>query len=269
MRGMARVVMLGAVVTTTPFLGNLSPVLGAALTVLSVVVLAVALSGAATPISVGLGALGALAFSALAPLSVAFAGGVLIASAYGERTLRARTFVWQVLMATTAFLAGGVAMWIAWAWAEYDLTMRVAALCVAALVAASPLLFTVDDRVAWRLRHLASRAAGPLRMRLLRAVVLRRRYEGASFSLSRPAHKRVTRAFRSLTGAASARIDASGPATVLDRRVTAYVTALGRACRAAERAHALSTGIDDAVLPELELDKEDLEARAEALAEMG
>ncbi len=147
--------------------------------------------------------------------------------------------------------------------------IRGAAISVAALLAAAPLLITVDDRIAHRLRSLAERASGAQRFKLLRAVVLRRRHLDADYRLSRGTRRRLERAYRALIATATSRIERNtGQHAVLDRRIDAYLSALTRASRAAGRAHALSTGIDDAVLAELRLEGEDLEAKAQALAEV-
>lgn len=271
MRGLARVVLLGAAFAVAPALDGLGlpPVAAALATVGLGVLLAVVLAGAPTPLAVGGGALGALAHAALAPLSVALAGATLVAAAHAGRVARARSVAGAAAMATGAFFGGGAGAWVAWAFREADLGVRAAALLVAALLAAAPLLVSVDDGVATRLRALAGRASGALRRKLLRAVVLRRRAERTRDALSRPVRRRLDRAYRALTAAAAARLAGPTPAAAeLDARVDAYVRSLARADRAAGRARALSECVDDLVLAELELASDDLEARADALAEV-
>ncbi|MBW2461917.1 MAG: hypothetical protein JRH11_09730 [Deltaproteobacteria bacterium] len=269
MKGFGRVLVLGAVLSAAPYLPGAHPLLAAALGVMAGVLLSVVLAGAVSPPAVALGALGAVAVTAVSPFSVALGGALLVAFAYGARILRARTLVAGAVTLAAAFLAGGSAAWIVWAYADAGWAIRGASVIVAALVAAAPLLVAVDDRVAHRLRMLAQRTAGGLRLRLLRAVVLRRRHLDADYRLSRGTRRRLERAYRALLATAGSRIDSSASQhLVLDRRVDSYVSALTRASRAAARAHALSTGIDDAILTELRLEGEDLEAKAEALAEV-
>ncbi len=264
-----RVLLLGAVLTAAPFISTAHPLVAAAFGVAAGVLLAVVLSGGLSPAAVGFGALGAALYTAFAPMSVALAGALLVSFAYGERLVRARNVVTQVLIGTLAFLCGGIAAWVAWAYVGADWLIRGAAVTVAALLAAAPLLITIDDRVTHRLRMLADRASGARRYGLLRAVVLRRRHVDADYRLSRGTRRRLERAYRALLATATSRIDGStGQHAVLDRRIDAYLSALTRASRAAGRAHALSTGIDDAVLAELRLEGEDLEAKAQALAEV-
>jgi len=269
MRGFGRVLALGAVLSAAPWLSSSHPLLAAALGVAAGVLLSVVLAGSISPAAVGLGALGAVMYTAAAPLSVAVAGALLVSMAYGSRTMRGRTAIAQVLMTVAAFICGGIAAWVAWAYADASWAIRGSAISVAALLAAAPLLISVDDRIAHRLRVLAERVAGARRLRLLRGVVLRRRYLDADYNLSRGTRRRLERAYRALLATATSRIDGTtGQHVVLDQRIDAYVLALTRASRAAGRAHALSTGIDDAILAELRLEGEDLEAKAEALAEV-
>jgi hypothetical protein len=264
-----RVLLLGAILTAAPFVSSAHPLVAAAVGVAAGVFLAVVLSGGLTPAAVAFGALGAAFYTAFAPSSVAFAGALLVSTAYGGRILRGRNVIARVLIGTMAFICGGIAAWVAWAYVGSGWMIRGAAISVAALLAAAPLLIAVDDRVAHRLRLLADRATGSRRWGLLRAVVLRRRHIDADYRLSRGTRRRLERAYRALIATATSRIDGStGQHVVLDRRIDAYLSALTRASRAAGRAHALSTGIDDAVLAELRLEGEDLEAKAQALAEV-
>jgi MFS family permease len=269
MKGFGRVLVLGAVLSAAPVLSSAHPLLAAALGVAAGILLAVVLSGAITPAAVGMGALGAVLYTAAAPLSVALAGALLVSMAYGARILRGRTPIAQALMTAAAFVCGGIAAWICWAYTDASWAVRGAALSVGALLAAAPLLISVDDRIAHRLRLLAERAAGARRVKLLRGVVLRRRYLDADYRLSRGTERRLERAYRALLATATSRLDGSGGQhAVLDQRIDAYVSALTNASRAAGKAHALSTGIDDAILAELRLEGEDLEAKAQALAEV-
>jgi hypothetical protein len=268
--GFLRVLVIGAVLVTAPLLADLDPLLAGLLGVAASAVLSVTIAGAVSPAAVALGAAGALAYALFAPISLAFAGGALVSFGFAARSLRARSPVAQVAMLGAAFLAGGAGSWIVVAYGSASAAVQGAAASVASLLAAAPLLVVVDDRIAHRLRDLADRASGALKIRLLRAVLLRRRFDELADALSRDARRKMDRAFSALAGASAARLDApvakSGP---LDARIAAYVAALTRATRAAASTHALEKGIDDAVLAELRLEGEDLEARADAIVELG
>lgn len=269
MKGFGRVLALGVALSAMPYLTGAHPLFAAAFGVMAGVLLSVMLAGAFSPPAVAFGALGAVTVAAVSPFSVAIAGALFVAFCYGARALRARTLVAGVVALAAAFLTGGGATWIVWSYADAGWVLRGSSVIVAALLTAVPLLVAVDDRLAHRLRSLAGRSAGVLRLRLLRGVVLRRRHLDADYRLSRGTRRRLERAYRALISTAASRIDSSASQhQVLDRRIDAYVSSLTRASRAAARAHALSTGIDDAILAELRLEREDLEAKAEALAEV-
>lgn len=268
MRGFLRVVVIGSVLMGAPHLAELEPLSAALATVAAGVLLAAILSGGSGPAIVGLGALGALAHAALAPLSVALAGGALVAAAAGARALRARSTTTRVATLAIAFVGGGIGTWVVWSHAGAAFAVHGASIAVGAVLSSAALLVPVDDRIAWRLRELASRASGPLRQRLLRGIAIRRRYVDAEIAISRRAKKRLERAWQSLVRTAAARLEANvGAKSALDARLAAYVAGLGRATRAAVQACALEKGVDDAAFAELFIEGDDMAARAEALAE--
>jgi len=269
-RGILSVVLVGGALFGAPHLDSLGPVLSALLAVAAGALLATVPLGAASPAAVALGAVGALAHTALAPLSVALAGGALFAFVFAARAVRARSLLGGSFAFGLGVAGGALGTSIAVSYAGAPPTVRAAGIVVGALVACVPLLVPVDDPVAWSLRELSQRASGVLRLRLLRAVVLRRRHGEVATAVSRTTRRRMERAWFSLLGAARARVRARGNAhEALDLRVAAYVQSLGRATRAAAGAKVLSADLDDLVLTELRLERDDLEARAGALAEVG
>lgn len=258
-----------AALWAAPQLLGVDAVLAALLSVAGAVTLSALCVGALTPASAAGGAVGAFAFMALAPYSLPLAGAVSMACVFAARSLRARTVLWGAAHALVALLCGAAGAWIVHSFGAGALSVRIAAVGVGGIVAAAPLLVPVDDAVCFALRTLAGQATGALRWRLLRAAILRRRCDGVSELLSRQARRRMDRAFQALVVTARARLDRSRPGgELLDRRIRAYVSALGRALRAAESASALTTDLDDKILAELRLEKDDLEARVEGLNEV-
>jgi hypothetical protein len=145
--------------------------------------------------------------------------------------------------------------------------IAITAIAIAAIVVAAPLAIAVDDGLAHALREAVRSGAGVLRARAARALVLRRRHEAAMGSgLSREARRRLEDAWREVARSIALRAASPGPELgILDRRIDAYLRALQRAQRAAIAARALDVGMDDRVLAALEMERIDLEARAEAL----
>ena len=268
MKGLLRVVVIGGVLMAAPPLAVLQPLNAALATVAAGAILAAVLSGSPSPLALGLGAAGALVHTALAPVSVALAGGALFAIAMGARAVRARSIVARVAILAIAFTGGGAGVWIGWAYVDATAAVQAASVAVAALLASSALVVAVDDPVAYRLRELAARANAPLRTRLLRGVAIRRRYLDAQGALSRHARRRLERAWRSFVRTAAVRVDGGAAArSALDVRLGAYVHGLRRVTRTAVEARALERGVDDAAFAELFVEGDDVAARAEALAE--
>lgn len=270
LRSIATVVLVGGALFGAPELDTLDPVLSALVAVVAGSLLATMALGALSPSAVALGAAGALAHAALAPLSIALAGGALFAFVFTARAVRARTPFSRSLTLALGVVGGAVGTTIAVAYAGDAVFIRVTAIVVGALVATAAMLVPIDDPVAWALRDLSDRTTGPLRWRLLRAVALRRRHVDLAEGLSRTVRRKLERAWRGLVRAARTRVESPGGARdALELRVVAYVRALGRVARAAADANALSADMDDAVLAELKLARDDIEARAHALAEVG
>lgn len=230
--------------------------------------LAVVLGGRPSAAAVTAGAAGALAFVALAPSSLGLAGGACLALASAPRAARARRPSHVGALVSLAFLGGGLASGVLLRFAEAEPSARLASGLVAAVLGGGLVLFPVHDVLGARLTGRAAGERGPLRLQLLRAVAVRRRWERARGGLDRSTRRSVDRAFHTLVEALS-RLDASPRArSAAEQRIRTYVAQLTRATRAAERADALDERGDARVLAELRLTGEELDLQAEALAEV-
>lgn len=260
---------LGATLVYAPQLASLPAVAAALVSVLVGVGLATLIARRPSPEAVGLGATGALAHSWLVGtgFSPALAFGIFLALVYGARARRAPTATSHLaqLLATAACGAAAAAVVLGYGGAETG--MRVAAVVLGTLVAAMPLVMSVDDAITYELLGLARQSHGVLRFRLLKAVVVRRRMQ-RDVQLGRRAAKHVDQAFKALLRTARARVSArAASAELLDRRLSEYVRRLGRTYIAASTAHDLEEGVDDRALAALRLHGDDLEVEARAMVE--
>jgi hypothetical protein len=270
MRIIATVLFLGSALVAAPMLEFLGPAEAAGVSIIVGVVLAGLASEAFSPLSIALGALGAVAFNALAPYSPELAGGVLVTSALGARALRARTARWRGLHVLGALLSGCAAAAIANYYSQASFSIQAAAALVAGLVAAASILVPADDSIAYALVHLSGESPEPSRTELLRAAFLRRRVGEAPEGLSRMALKRLDRAWMTLVDAARGRLEATGAtAEVLDKRIRAHVDALERLYTAANERIARAAGLTDEALAAARMEGEALQAEVAALTEVG
>ncbi len=170
--------VLGAALSAAELIRSASPAVGALLlVVLGAVVACVA--SAPSPMSIGLGALAAVAYGALRPQMPIAAWALFALLVLLGRGVRARgTWAWMIHTAVS-LLGGACAMWVTLSYAESDVAARVAAVVVAALMMAMPLFVPVDDTQTASLLALARRSRGPARGRLLRAAAVSRRLERA------------------------------------------------------------------------------------------
>ncbi len=268
-RNVACTALLGLWLGCAVWAAVLDPTLYAVGTVILGALVASLAVSEASPAAIGAGAVSALLYAAVAPHSFALAGAVGFAAVFSPRALRARTPFGTGGLLALAAVGGGAGAHVAWAYAQATEPVQLAAIVVGTLLVAMPLFWPIDDPVAFALRSLAGRTGGTLRTRLLRGVAIRRRAVTVHGALSRPAARRVRRAWTALVRAARARVHGShSGADVLDRRIRTYLDALCRATRAAARAHELTRDLDDVVIRELELERDDLVARADALVEL-
>jgi hypothetical protein len=260
--------LLAVALAGAPLLGVVPPVVAALVAVAAAAALAALAMGAARVDAVIAGAGAALVHAALVPVSPVLAGGAAMAAIFVPRALRARGAIAAAAKVVIAGVGGGIAAAVIDAHFLGGATLAIqgTAVGVATLVAIAPLALGVDDAVAYTLRRAARSTAGATRTRLLRALVLRRRDAIVMSGVSRSARRRIEDAWREVARTAALRADAPGPElAVLDRRLDLYLAALRRAQRAAATARALDSALDARVLAALELERTDLEARAEAL----
>jgi hypothetical protein len=249
-------------------LDNMPPAAAAGLTVISSVALALLAHGGTSLASeaVALGAGGALAYEAARPYLPLVATGLLLTFVFGTRAMRARSWRELSFHLGAAFVGGMGASWIARAQQGSEMTLWLVAVIVAAILASVPWLVPTDGPRAFALRRLAARAQGPLRFRLLRAVVIARRMAELPAPLPRRVSKRVLHAFDEVIMLAERRLDGRSSA-LIDGELARTIDHLTRIARAARRRAVLIDGLEgDAAL--LHTEKDALEAEVAALAEL-
>lgn len=120
------------------------------------------------------GALAGLAL--LGPTRYSLLGGALfVFGIYGPRMLRARFRVDGVAIGALALAGGALMAWLRHEYAGAGVVHAHAALVVGAIAAGAAALIRIDDPIAYRIRLAARRTRGRGRVRLLRALSLRRR----------------------------------------------------------------------------------------------
>jgi hypothetical protein len=262
-------IFVGAVGLVLALFGQidlLHPVAAAAVTVASSVALALLAHGG-VPLAteaVAFGASGALAYEAARPYVPLVASGLLLAFVFGTRAMRSKSWRELLLHVAVAFAGGVGASWVARANAGLEVTLWMTAVVVAALLASVPWIVPSDAPRTFALRRLAWRAKGPLRWRILRAVVVHRRLGDAE--LAPRLRRRVERSFDDVILRCERRFDrrASDP---MDASVSSAVAQLTRVARAAASRELLLEGLDKTG-SELAADSDALEAEVAALSEL-
>lgn len=263
-RTLVSLLVLGASIATAELIRGSSPALGAVLlVVLGAVVASVA--SAASPTSIGLGALAAVAYGALRPHApiaawACFAGLVLLG-----RGVRARG-AWAWMLHTALSLFGGAcAMWVTLSYVGADTATHVAAIVVATSMLGLPLLVPVDDVQTASLLALARRSKGASRMRLLRAAALSRRV-GESEDVSR-ADRRVLATVLASVHRAALRAERRA-SRELDETLSEQLGAIARFLRALAHRGDATLGLETRGDARLALAREVLETEARALREL-
>jgi hypothetical protein len=138
------------------------------------VLMAVFASGALTTLSVAGGALGALAFGALAPVSPALGGAAFLACVFFERTTRIAQARSRSLHLGLAILGGALAAQASVAFAGVAIATLSVALLVSAALTALPFFVDCDDPITHKLSVAAKMLKGDLAKELGEAAELRR-----------------------------------------------------------------------------------------------
>lgn len=195
--------------------------------------LAPMISGAPTPLAIGMGALGALAWAVLRPIAPIPAGAALVVCLYAARAVRARDAASVVLQLAVAAIGGAAATWVVLRYGASAPLVRGVAIGVAALLASAPFALAVEHPRVHALLSLARRTRGPARLRLLRAAALQRRVLEGAFPIARSERRRLDRALRTVLRLAEARAEAGAlDLAALDRALAVHVAALARLTRA-------------------------------------
>ncbi len=137
--------------------------------------LSVSILGALTPFAIAAGALGAMTLVAGTPMVGPFAAAAIFAMLIAlPRAVRATEPLFGALALLGTSGAAVAAVWLRDRFASGSLAETIAAAVIASVLCAIPLLTKIDDAIAWRLRKAATRASGPRRIRLVRALLARR-----------------------------------------------------------------------------------------------
>jgi hypothetical protein len=281
--GLAAVVLsAAAVLGLGPLLYRLSPLAGSLGAVALAIALACAVSGGATSLAVGTGALGSLAGALLGGVTAPSGGAVLLGAIYVDRLLRVRGRAAGAAHLVLSLVAGAGAAQIVHTYIGAPLPVRLVALSMAVVVALLPLLVPADDALAHTLESLA-RDLPPDLTRLLReAADLRRQVHDVV--LPPAAQANAVRSWRTLRELAQARtrleaarkvgtgrlgtlraltsppsslspIAAGGTGDIqgahedamtnlVERRIEEHVAALARAYSSVDSAYAVALGLD-------------------------
>lgn len=257
--------VLGASLSAAELIRTASPAVGAVLlVVLGAVVACVA--SAPSPMSIGLGAVAALAYGALRPQMPIAAWAVFALLVLLGRGVRARgTWAWMIHTALS-LLGGAVAMWVTLSYAESDVAARVAAVVVATLMTAMPLFVPVDDTETASLLALARRSRGPARARLLRAAATSRRLD-RSEELTPADRRMISGAFAAMHRAALRAERRSSKE--LDGAMSDQLAAVTRFVRAVEQRGDATVGLETRGDVQLAMAREAVETEARVLRELG
>lgn len=254
---------IGLVLGVVSQLDACTPAVAAALTVGGSVVLGLLAHGGVpvSPESVTLAAGGALAYEGVRPYLPLAATGLLLAFIFATRAMRSRSVRELVLHLGVAFSAGVAASWVVTSNQGLQTSLWLVAVMIAALVASIPWILPADAPRTFALRRLAHQTQGPLRFRLLRAVVAHRTL--AELDLPKPLRTRVERAVDDLRRRVTTRSGWRAPTEDVRRQVD-QLTRVARAARTRDLLMDRLDGEEDG----LALDTDALEAEVAALAEL-
>jgi hypothetical protein len=275
MRGAALLLASATLFGAWPLAARTLAIPGAVGFVALTVVFALAASGGPNALAAGLGALGALGAGILSPGATVLGGAVLLAGVHGERTLRVRGRAARAVHFALALVSGAIAGGLIAAFEGSSPALRVVAIIVASVLAATPQLVEADDLTAHALESVARDVDDPARRTLLTGADLRRQADDAL--LDRATSRTVKGTWRALLRLAEARqrvqrargVRAAPTRTrpgsgdqvaspsdavlaMLDVRLSEHVTALARAYVAVDTARAAELGLDDVALRTVE-----------------
>jgi hypothetical protein len=243
-------------------------------------------------LSIGAGALGALANGVLASTSPVVAGAVLVAAAFTERTTRIRSRTARAVHVLLALVGGALAGSLSHAYTGAAVPVLAVAAIVAAVLAALPLLVEADDPVAHALDVAADSVSGAVKASLTNGAELRR--SSSEVPLDRPTAARVKTTWQSLLRLAEARVrlertrpaalvrianaNVEGPPAppsaadqvlgMLDSKIADHVGALAKAYTAVDAVTAARIGIDDSAMKTVDSMGDSLDEVSRALVEV-
>jgi len=258
-----------------PFAGRLGLVGGSVVLVVLGVLLALAASQAADALSIGSGALGALASGILITVSPAAAGAALAGLAFAERSTRVRGKVSRAVHVGMSLVAGALAGVLSNAFVAASPAVRGVAIVMSAVLVGLPFLIDAEDPLAHALDSAAELVTGPAQASLKEGAELRR--TSHEVPLDGATAKRVHSTWRALLRLSDVRVrlersKAAATATpvvdMVDQKIRDHVIALNRAYTGVETVKAAAIGLDDAALKSVESVGADLEEVSRAMAEM-
>lgn len=260
-----------------PYAKPLGQVPGAAWLVLLGVALGLGTSGYVSALAIAFGATAALTGTILGSVSPAVGGAVLVALAYGERTLRVRTAQGKLLHVGAAFGAGALAGTVAMAYGTAQTAVHAVAVVVAAVLVTLPQLIDADDPLAHSLEGASKLVEGSAKGSLRDGAELRR--QAMDIPLDDEAQTLAGKTWVALDKLADVRVrlertkrdgnKTSGAiAEMIDGKIRDHVSALGRVYTAADTKRAATVGLDDLALKNVETASASMDDVSEALAEV-
>lgn len=261
-----------------PYAKSMGQVPGAAWLVLLGVALGLGSSGYVSALAIAFGATAALTGTILGSISPAIGGGILVALAYGERTLRVRSPQGKLLHVGAAFGSGALAGTVASAYTAAALPVHAVAVVVAAVLVALPQLIDADDPLAHSLEGASKLVSDPAKGSFRDAAELRR--QAQDIPLDDDAMKLVAKTWTALDKLADVRVrlertkksetnkTAGAIAEMIDVKIRDHVAALGRAYTAADTKRAATVGLDDVALKNVENASESMEEVSRAIADV-
>lgn len=291
MKKVAFIVAAASLFAFAPLAGRFGVVPSSLALVWMGVLLAIFATGSGSwSLTIGAGALGALANGVLAGISPAAAGAVLVGAAFAERTTRIRSRTARAVHVLLGLVGGALAGSLSHAYTGAAVPVLAIAAIVAAVLAALPLLVEADDPVAHALDVAADSVTGSVKTTLAQGAELRR--TSAEVPLDRAVAARVKTTWQALLKLAEARVrlersrpvipvlattNLEGPPApsaadqvlmMLDQKIAEHVQVLGKAIAAVDAVTAARIGIDDSALKTVESLGDNLEEVSRALVEV-
>jgi hypothetical protein len=275
MRELATIVLMGGAMIAAPLAMQLPVGAQAPVSIAAGCLLAGVACESFTALTIASGAAAALAWHLCVSGDVLLAGAMFVGLVWSTRSQRGSSKSWRFAHLAASVLGGASAAWVAQTYGGSEvLSVRLAALLVAGLLASVSLVFPADDVVTYGLAGRAKELPSDLGDLVIRAAMLRRRVRdsAATESLNEATSVRLEQAWNALLEIVSQRVamtNIQGAAiAVLDGRIKQHTESLERIHAAADERYARNAGLTDQRLAAATLDGETLETEVRALVEI-